>query len=275
MKKVFYVILLLMGLSTIKVNAANYQLKELIPLDTKTTIVTNNFSYKDFYYNNNELEAKNLHNNFIIFSGIKNLTDQTIPVSMSVAVFDKNKKNLSVINYCSTKDKTSVTAGTVLKPNEEKSYVLEVAKKNLPDKKTVEDIKYFAILSDNSNCNSNTSFDYVGYSIEDINMGKNTTIDKDSMLLIQILTILGVILLIIFIYKFLFTGSYRNFDGEDVRTGYKNYNKELKEEREKELKEHPPVEKEPVKVKSDEVIAQEEQAKHEDKSSTDLHNLYK
>lgn len=275
MKKIFYLIILLIGISTVNVNAANYELNELIPVDTHTTIVTNNFSYKDFYYNNNELEAKTLHNNFIIFGAIKNLTDKELPVSISVALFDGNKKNLSVINYCSAQDKTSIMAGTRLKAKEEKAYTIEVAKRHLPDKKTVEDIKYIAVLSDNINCNSSISLDYVGYTIKDVKMGKNNNLDKDTQLLIKIVSVIGVVLLLLFLYKFLFTNAFRNMDGSDVRIGYSKYNKELKEEREKELRENPPVEPEPVKVKSDEVIEQERQAQNEDKSGTDLHNLYK
>lgn len=275
MKKVFYLVLLLIGLAVVPVKAANYELKELIPVDIKTTIVTNNFSYRDFYYNNNELEAKSLHNNYIIFGNIKNLADKELPVSISVALFDKNKKNLSVINYCSTKDKTSIHAGTVLKPGAEQGYTLEIPKRYLPDKSTVEDIKYFAVLSDNINCNSDISFDYTGYTIKDINMGKNNTLDQDSERLIKIMTGVGIVVLLLFLYNFMFTNAYQNMDGSDVRAGYKKYNKELKRERERELKKNPPKEPEPVKVKSDKVIAQEEAAKNEDKSNTDLHNLYK
>ena len=89
------------------------------------------------------------------------------------------------------------------------------------------------------------------------------------------MTIVGVVLLLLFLYNFMFTNAYQNMDGSDVRAGYRKYNKELKKERERELKKHPPVEPEPVKVKSDKVIEQEKQAQNEDKSGTDLHNLYK
>ena len=64
-------------------------------------------------------------------------------------------------------------------------------------------------------------------------------------------------------------------DGNDVRQGYKTYNKELKDQREYELRINPPKPKEVKKVKTDEVIRQEEEAKNEKNSNTDLHNLYK
>ena len=62
-------------------------------------------------------------------------------------------------------------------------------------------------------------------------------------------------------------------DGNDVRQGYKQYNKELKDEREREARIHPPAPKEVVREKTDEVLDQEESAKNE--QQTDLHNLYK
>ncbi|MBQ3297760.1 MAG: hypothetical protein IJG97_03020 [Bacilli bacterium] len=275
MKKVFYLILLLISISTINVNAANYELKELIPVNVKTTIVTNNFSYQSFCYSDSELEGENSHNNAIIFENIKNISDKELPVSISLALFDKDRKNLSVINYCSVKDKSSNASGTKLKSKGEMPYSIEVDKSYLPEDKTVEDIKYIAILSDNINCNSETLLDYAGYPIEDISMGKNNTLDDDSQYLIKIMTIVGVVLLLLFLYNFMFTNAYQNMDGSDVRAGYRKYNKELKKERERELKKHPPVEPEPVKVKSDKVIEQEKQAQNEDKSGTDLHNLYK
>ena len=71
MKKIRIVFLLLILFSIKEVRAANYQIKELIPVDTPTTIVTDNFSYKNFYYNDNKMEAESLKNNFIIFENIK------------------------------------------------------------------------------------------------------------------------------------------------------------------------------------------------------------
>lgn len=154
MKKIRIVFLLLILFSIKEVRAANYQIKELIPVDTPTTIVTDNFSYKNFYYNDNKMEAESLKNNFIIFENIKNLTDKELPVSISIGLFDENKINIGTVNYCSTNDKYSVVNNTILQSEEEKNYVIEVNKKNLADKKTVNDIKYIAVLSDNINCRS-------------------------------------------------------------------------------------------------------------------------
>lgn len=274
MKKLLFILFITI-IGVIPVRAANYDLRELIPVNVETTIVTDNFSYKDFYYNDNELEADTLNNNFIIFKSIENLTTEERPVSISIGLFDSDKKNIGVINYCSSKDETSVMAGTILKSKEEKSYVIEVSKKNLADQKTVKDIKYISVLSDNINCNTRGSLDQVGRTVEEIAVAKNKTLDSQSELLITVMSVIGIALVALFLYKFLFTTAYQNVDGSEVRNGYRKYNQELAKERERELRRNPPKEKEPVKVKSDEVLQQEEAARNEDKSGTDLHNLYK
>lgn len=258
MKKILYgVLILLIGVITINVKAANYGFKELIPINIKNTLVTNNFSYQQFYYENGE----------IVFNNIKNLSDKDLPISISLAFFDENKKNLGIMNYCAESD--------VLKSKSNREYTIALTNSDLGKGKSIKDIKYIAILTDNINCNKEPSFEYVGYSIEDIGMGKNNELDDDSVRLIHLMEFVGGVLLLIFLYEFLFTRTYQNFDGSEVRAGFKKYNKELKRERERELKKNPPKPKEFTKVKTDEVLAQEEQAQKEDKSATDLHNLYK
>ena len=274
MKKIRIVFLLLILFSIKEVRAANYQIKELIPVDTPTTIVTDNFSYKNFYYNDNKMEAESLKNNFIIFENIKNLTDKELPVSISIGLFDENKINIGTVNYCSTNDKYSVVNNTILQSEEEKNYVIEVNKKNLADKKTVNDIKYIAVLSDNINCRSSGSLEFVGKKVEDIKAMKKSFLDNQhTQLVIQIFTILLIIFIACFLYKFLFTNSFRNFNGNDVRDEFKYRNKELAKERKKKK-----IEK-PIKndtSKSSLIKEQEMNALNsENKDKTDLHNLYK
>ena len=45
-----------------------------------------------------------------------------------------------------------------------------------------------------------------------------------------------VVLLILFLYKFLFTGAYRNMDGEDMRADFAYINKQKERERERQRK---------------------------------------
>ncbi len=276
MKKIITIITILAAtLLTIPVHAANYEMRELIPVDTKTTIVTEHFSYQDFYYNDNKMEASTLKNNFIIFGNIKNISDEELPVSISVGLFDADKKNIGIVNYCSTFDKVSVVAGTILKPEEEKTYVIEVNKKYLPEDKSVNDIKYIAILSENINCRVTGSQEFIGKKVEDIKIGKTSLLENSTTkLFLKIITVLIGVGIIIFLYKFLFTNSFRNFDGDDVRREFVYKNKQLAKEREN----NPPEIKEqkPLSAKSNEVKTQElNENKNSNKEGTDLHNLYK
>lgn len=273
---IFFITILVITLVSQNVYAANYNIKELIPVNNHTTIGTNNFRYIDFYYNDNEMEADGLKNNFIIFSKIKNVSDEKKAVTVSIGLFDKDKKNIGTINYCSTKDKTSVVAGTELNPDEEKSYVIEVNKKYLADKKTVKDIEYISILSDNPNCTTGSSLDFVGQTVDEIGQIKNTGLSDDAELLIKILTGIGVVAIIIFVYNFMFSTRYKNFNGEDVRQEYSYINKELEAKRKYDAIHNPTPPKKVKEVKTQGVKAQEERENsNANKESSDLHNFYK
>ena len=243
---------------TKKVDAANYNLKELIPINTKTTIVTPNFSYKKLYYN------QETHS--IDFAGIKNISDNNLPLSISIALFGSNKKNLSIVNYCSQE--------IILTSKEEIQYTIKVASEDLPDDISIEDVKYIAILGDNITCRTTGTGEFVGKRVEEIGVLKDKGLDGKTQLLIQILIVVGAALIILFLYKVLFTSAYQNINGNSVRRGYDKYNKKLQKEREAELKRNPPKEKEVQRTKTEEILKQEEQAK-EDKNKTALHDLYK
>jgi hypothetical protein len=258
MKKVLLsLFIILLTIIITPVHAANYELKELIPTDIKTTIVTNNFSYKNFYYSSGQ----------VVFTGIKNLTTEELPISITIGLFNSKKKNIGTINYCSE----------VLGSREEINYVINVDSSYLSPEYNLSDIKYISVLSDNITCRSTGSgnLDYIGQTVDEIGMAKNKGLDSHTEFLIKILTCIGVVLVIIFIYQFMFTNHYNNFDGDDVRRSYKKYNKQLKLEREVKERNTPKVEEKPKINKSEEVLREELEAKKETGNDTDLHNLYK
>ena len=269
--KIISIIILL--LLAIPVKAANYEIRELIPKDTETTIVTNIFSYRELYYDSKKTTDKK---NYIIFKEIKNLSRDERPITISIGLFDKNKKNIGTINYCSTSAENTVIDQRKLKPQESTSFAIEVNKKYLTPKSKVKDIKYISILGDNKNCRITGNDEYIGQKIEEIGMAKNNTLDSYAKLLIKILSIIGVFVLALFVYRFLFTRSFENFDGDNVRVGYRKWNKDQQRKREEELRKNPPKPKEIKKTKTDEVLKQEQiEAQNEHKDETDLHNLYK
>lgn len=271
MKKIVVLLVLILGF--IPVKAANYELKELIPVNIETTIVTKSFSYKGLYYNKNN--ASLAEKDYIIFKGIKNLTGEEKSISISIAFFNKEKKNIGTMHYCSTKINNESVSQKTLQPDEEISYSIEVNKDYLGSEHTRDEIQYIAVLNDNKDCRVASSDENIGKTIEKIGVISNQKLDESTQLMLNIFIVLGIILVIGFLYKYLFTKSFQNFDGEDIRKGFEDLNTSLSKAREEEKKKNPPKEKEIKSIKTEKVLKQEEEAKNEDKSGTDLHNLYK
>lgn len=256
MKKVLKVLfVVVIGLIIIPVKAANYDVKELIPINVKTSIHTNNFSYKEFFF-----DEKGIY-----FKGIKNLTNKELPISITIGLFNNKGKNIGTINYCDSK----------LGSKEEKGYEVLFDKEYFGENETGKDIKYIAIMGDNITCKTKGSRDYIGETVEEMGYAKNTQLGSQAELVLKVFGVLGGCLIALFLYSFLFTKKYQNFDGGDVRGAYKRVNADLKKEREEELRNNPPVEKVFKPDKTDEVLEQEEQAKNETGDDTELHNLYK
>ncbi len=247
---------ILLLLTIPNVEAANYELKELIPINIETTIVTNHFSYRDFYYNGKGI---------ILFKSIKNISNKDLPITISIGLFDENKKNIGMINYCTAEERLS--------SKEEKSYVITITNEQLSKEKAIDDIHYISILDENINCRITGADDYIGQKVEDIGKIRSNSITSDTRFFIKIIEVLFSVIGVIFLYRFMFTKSFVNMNGEEIRKDYDKYNKELSKEREEDRKNNPPKPKEFVSPKTKEVLQQEEEAKN--KKSTDLEDLYK
>lgn len=209
MKKIItYIVLFITLFTTINANAANYELKELIPLGIKTTIVTKHFSYRQLYY---DKETNKIH-----FTTIKNIFDTELPLSISIGLFDENKKNVGVIYYCD-KDNNR------LAPGAEIPFDIEVTSDYLGKEKTKADIKYIAILEDNYTCKTDKSQIYVGQKVNDIGSYHGGEMSDSSKLTIQVISAVLGVLIVLFLYQFLFTNKFKNMDGNEVREILKNY----------------------------------------------------
>lgn len=257
MKRIVKFILVLLICFSIKnVYAENYKIKELIPRKIDTTIHTKNFSYIGMFFDN-----KGVH-----FNGIRNLTDEKKTITISIGLFNNKGKNVGVINYCEP--------FYTLNAKSEMSFIIGFDKKYLGKNVKVSDIKYMAVLDDNSTCKTKGSRNFIGQSIDKMGISHSEKFDDQTELLLSILTVLGGALVVFILYKLIFNKKYRNIDGKAVRKTYDEINRELKEKREEELKNNP-IEEEIKITKSEELIKQEEDAKNEEQDSTDLHNLYK
>jgi len=256
MKKVLWMILLLS--IVIPVHAANYSMKELIPENTKTTIRGEHLLYKEISY----------QAGIIRLLAIKNNSKDEYKPSISVGLFDKNKKNIGTVNYC-------LDEGLASKQGKD-NVSIEIKDNYLVQKKVLTDIKYIAVLGENLNCRTDGATEYIGQTVDQIGMAKNNTLTDSEMLVVNMVKWIGVVLVVWFLYKFLFTGAFRNVDGEDVRCEYTYINKELKKEREHEAKVNPPKPKEVKLNKSKEIMEQERIQNEKDLlDDSDLHNMYK
>ncbi len=205
MKK--YIILLIVLCAFINVRAEKYGLYQLIPANTDATVETENFLYENFYYNDNALQAEKLQSNHVIFSMIKNLTKEERPITISIGVFDKDKKNIGIVNFCSTNEKYSLL-DTTIKPDQEMNYAVGILKKHMITGKSVSDVKYIAILGDNIDCKMAGTTEGAGKTVEEMEKTKDDFyVSPNTMIFVYIVG--GVIGLgvVLFVLKFLLTGG--------------------------------------------------------------------
>lgn len=260
MKKLIQIfIILIIVISSKTVYADSYKMMELIPKDKKVTIRGDQLLYKDVEFK----EGK------IVIGQIKNITDEKKSITISIGLFGEDKRNISIINYCSTED--ALETNQVIE-----NYQIPIDEEKFDKDKTINDIKYYAIISENKSCRLGGAKEYVGEKINRINKLGDNSLPSSVTMLLNIVKYFVIGFIIIFLYKFLFTGSYRNMDGEDMRADYAYINKEKEKERERQRKLNPKKTKTIKQTKTDKVIAQEKAEKEkENKDDSNLHNFYK
>ena len=256
MKKLLIAIFVFLGIMT-PVKAADYSIKELIPEGVTTTVRGDNFMYKDILYQGGFIKIGKIRNN--------SLEKKTLTVS--IGLFDKNKKNIGTINYC--QENTPIES-----KGEVDELTIDVKNSYMASGKTHKDIRYISVIGENLNCRTDGATDYVDQTVEQIGMAKNNTLNDDQLALLNIIKWIGIILFALFVYKFLFTNAYRNMDGTDVRQEYTYINKELRKERELEEKLNPPQPK-VVKTNKTKEILKQEKEQNAKSNQSDLHDMYK
>ena len=255
MKKIIKVLLIaILFLSTKNIYAANYEMKELIPESIQTTIRGDIFLYKNFKY----------ENGFIEFEKIVNQSQEDHALTIAIGLFDEKEKNIGTILYCEDPVKSKEVI---------ESYKIEVRTMYLAEDKTFKDIKYISVLNENPNCRKEGFLDYVGQKVDEIGEVPNDTVNDDAKLLINILAVVGIVLVVLFLYRFMFTSAFQNMDGDDVRRDYKNLNKQLEREREEKILKEKPTTPPRKTDKTDEVLRQEPE--EQEKKPTNLQNFYK
>ena len=262
MKKIVKIVVLVLALFMFKsVNAANYEIRELIPVDIKTNVLGDYFRYKGIIYKKGSTSIK--------IDNVQNKTDEERYLSIFIGLFNSDKENIGTINYCEDD-------GTKLAQRDERSVDIPIESSSITKKAKVKDIKYISVIGENENCRKDGELDYVGQTVDEVGLPKNATLDDDSHMLLTIISVIVGILVFIFVYNFLFSNKYKNMDGEDVRQEYAYINKEKRLEREYNNRVNPPKPKEVKKNKTDEQRQQEIREKElEDNGDSDLRNMYK
>ena len=206
MKRKIGLIAILVGLFifSISVQALEYGVGKLIPVNELATVHTEKFDYMDFSYNSTVNEQGN---GVLSFQKIRNNGISKTAVSMNILLFDKNKKNIGLISYCSDKD-SGEKSGFKISGGGEVDYSLLINSNYIVDGKSPEDVSFIAVYDDNSFCSVNDKDKYVSQSIEEI-MGEETVkSDKENFFtkLLKnenlVITIVIVISVIVFLALF-------------------------------------------------------------------------
>jgi len=176
MKKYIFLIVLL--LTPIMVYADNYDVKTLIPVDTKATVKTDNFDYNNLIYNSS-IDSKG--NSLITFESIKNNTVTKKPVSINILLFGEDQKNIGFLTYCTNKDLDSNYADFELVGNASAPFSINVVSKYFVEGKTTKDVKYISVLDENKYCQVGGYDKYSELTLDQIVNGVVTKEDKNDI----------------------------------------------------------------------------------------------
>ena len=206
MKKILLLLVLL--LLPVVVYAEDYDVKTLIPVDTKVSVKTEKFDYNNLMYNSS-IDEKG--NSLITFESIKNNHVTKSFVSINVLLFGEDQRNIGFLTYCSDKDLDSNYADYELKGNSSAPFSIRVVSKYFIDGKSTKDVKYISILDDNKYCQIGGYDKYKGLTLDEIvngatNKKSENSIDKliieiqeKGLMSIIVLVLVGIIVLVILI----------------------------------------------------------------------------
>ena len=172
MKKILLFIFIILS-CILNVYAEN--IYEYSDINNSIDVSTDNFIYTNISYSNS---IDSLGNHFFNINNIHNVSNRKVPISISIGMFDINRKNIGTIVYCSSSDYDSDYSGVLLNKNESRSVKISIKSKYFIEGKNINDLKGFSILNDNSNCDSAGFFKYKDLTIEEIKNGKVAIVSK-------------------------------------------------------------------------------------------------
>lgn len=170
--------IVVIAIMMVNVDAMQYKTVEIFPVSESATVTTETFTYTDFIYVP-ALEGRRYGT--IDFKSITNKTDKTIPVSVNILMFDKNKKNIGFLTYCSEKDISGDYGQMKIKPNATSEFSINVSDTYFVEGKTAKDIGYLAVLDDNKYCHIGGYTNYAGMTIEEISKRNSVYQDNEKI----------------------------------------------------------------------------------------------
>ena len=162
MRKLLLLVLLFLA---IPVHAKEYELKTLIETQDVATVHTEKFDYVDFTYSS-EGDGKNGVINFTSIHN-RNTVTQT-PISINVLLFDKDKKNIGYLTYCTDKDYSTSYSYYKLKGDQSIPFKITVSSKYFVEGYSAKDVSYIAVYDDNQFCQIGGYTKFAGQTIEQI-----------------------------------------------------------------------------------------------------------
>ncbi len=174
MKKFLILLLFVLCFNIISVQAVDeVNTNVLYPVDSSFSAVTDTFNYDSIIYNS-MLDGSGKAT--ITIGNVYNSTKKKVPVSISLGLFDSEKKNIGVVNYCSTEDLESDYAFKTLTTGQSTYFAIKVSQdKHVAEGKQLANAAYVAVLSDNKYCKIGGKDKYIGLTIDEIVDGQIST----------------------------------------------------------------------------------------------------
>ena len=164
---VFYFFVII-GVNALDNNVKLYASGEISSTTTET------FSYNNMSFAYDQNSDSSLFN----FESITNNTDKSQFVSINILLFDKDKKNIGFVTYCSEKDLDGDYSQFKIKAKEAAPFSIKVSSKYFVSEKSSKDIAYYSVLDENTYCHIGGYDKYKGLSLEEINNGKVSDVKK-------------------------------------------------------------------------------------------------